>query len=109
MTVRIISAAPIGRAAARQTLEISSAGVVMKVSSDANSYAGSTISSRKASAATIASTSRKARVCDDAMPTKAVMRMCSPSRKAMTEPSIASHRNRMEASSSDQMIGSWKT
>ena len=36
-TVRIISPEPIGRAAARQMLEISSAGVVMKVSSAANS------------------------------------------------------------------------
>ena len=40
---------------------------------------------------------------------KAVMRMCSPRRNATTAPSMASHRNRIEASSSDQTRGSWKT
>ena len=40
--------------------------------------------------------------------TSAVMRMCSPRRNATTAPSIASHRNRIEASSSDQISGWWK-
>ena len=35
------------------------------------------------------------------------MRMCSPRRNATTAPSIASQRNRMEASSSDQISGAW--
>ena len=44
-----------------------------------------------------------------ALLTSAVMRMCSTRRSATTAPSIASHRNRIEASSSDQMNGRWKT
>ena len=43
------------------------------------------------------------------MPTAAVMRMCSSRRNAMTAPSIASHRNTMAASSSDQVNGRSKT
>ena len=41
------------------------------------------------------------------LPTAAVMRICSSRRNAMTAPSIASHRNSVEASSSDQTIGAW--
>ena len=67
------------------------------------------VMNRKASAAATATTSRKARTGGDSMPTTAVMRMCSARRNATTAPSIASHRNRIEASSSDQMIGLWKT
>ncbi|MEY9398894.1 hypothetical protein ABIF79_005269 [Bradyrhizobium japonicum] len=37
------------------------------------------------------------------------MRMCSPRRSAITAPSIESQRNRIEASSSDQISGLWKT
>ena len=37
------------------------------------------------------------------------MRMCSPRRNATTAPSMASQRNRIEASSSDQTSGWWKT
>ena len=33
------------------------------------------------------------------------MRMCSPRWNATTAPSMASHRNRIEANSSDQTIG----
>ena len=64
---------------------------------------------RKASGAAIASTSKNARTCGRTIPTKAVMRMCSPRWKAVTAPSIASHRKRIPASSSVQMIGFWNT
>ena len=37
----------------------------------------------------------------------AVMRICSPRFKAMTEPIIASHKNKMEANSSDQTNGAF--
>ena len=40
-----------------------------------------------------------------AAPTTAVSRMCSPRRSASTAPSMASQRNRIEASSSDQTSG----
>ncbi len=100
-----ISPVPIGNAAARHEFAISSAGVVMKASSCANSTAGPITSKRNASGAAIATTSRNARTPGDAMPTSAVMRMCSPRRNATTAPSIASHRNRMDASSSDQTSG----
>ena len=99
---------PTGSAAARQAFVISSAGVVMKVSSAANSKAGSMTSSRKARAAAIATTSRKARTEGETLPTRAVMRMCSPRWKATTAPSMASQRNSIEASSSDHTIGWWK-
>ena len=39
--------------------------------------------------------------------TSAVIRMCSPRRSASTVPSMASHRNSSEASSSDQISGWW--
>ena len=48
---RIMKPMPTGSAAARQTFGISSAGVVMKLSSEANSKAGSMTRSRKARAA----------------------------------------------------------
>src|SRR4051812_42467152 len=53
---------PAGNAAARQILEICNAGVVIKLSSYAYSQAGQAISSRKASAAQVATTSSQARV-----------------------------------------------
>ena len=105
----IIRPMPTGSAAARHEFGISRAGVVMKLSSDANSNAGSTTMSRNARAATTATTSRNARTGGDTMPRSAVMRMCSPRWKASTDPSMASHRNRIEASSSDQTRGSRKT
>ena len=61
--------------------------------------------SRKASAAQVPTRSRNARVDGLALATAAVMRMCSPRRNATPAPSIASHRNRIEASSSDQISG----
>ena len=59
--------------------------------------------------AATANTSRKARARGPSMPTMAVMRMCSPRWKAITEPSMASQRNRIAASSSDHTSGLWKT
>ena len=100
---------PIGRAAARQALLSSRAGVWTKVSSLANSKAGSSSRATKIRPATRATVSRKARRRGPLMATKAVMRMCSARRKATTAPSMASHRNRIEASSSDQMMGSRNT
>ena len=40
-----------------------------------------------------------------ALATTAVIRMCSARRNATAAPSIASHRNRIDASSSDQING----
>src|SRR4051812_15907445 len=102
---RIMKPMPTGSAAARQTFGISSAGVVIKLSSEANSKAGSMTRSRKASAAQMATTSRKARTGGETLPTRAVIRMCSPRWNATTAPSMASQRNSIEANSSDQTIG----
>src|ERR1044071_918440 len=66
---------PAGNAAARQMLEICSAGVVIKLSSKAYSQAGQATSSRKASAAQVATTSNQARVAGLALATTAVIRM----------------------------------
>src|SRR3954447_14227760 len=55
-------------------------------------------SSKKAKAAATATTSRNARARGCSIPTMAVMRMCSPRWKAMTAPSIASQRNRVDSS-----------
>ncbi|MNI57008.1 hypothetical protein D3C73_1120410 [compost metagenome] len=104
-----ISAMPTGMAAARQALLSSSAGVVMKCSSCAYSMAGARISTRNASDAASAAVSNCARRAGLTLLTRAVIRMCSPRRKATTAPSIDSHRNRMEASSSDHTSGLWKT
>src|SRR5664280_1308641 len=100
---------PTGSAAARQTFEISSAGVVMARSSAAYCHAGQITSARKARQAAIATASSTARGCGESRPTSAVMRMCSPRRSAVTAPSIASQRKRMDASSSDQTSGRCKT
>ncbi len=64
---------------------------------------------RKASAAAVAYVSAIARAGAGSAPTAAVIRICSSRRNAMTAPSIASHRNRIEASSSDQTSGASKT
>ena len=100
-----ISTTPTGSAAARQALEMSSAGVVMKRSSDAYSQAGHATIARKASAAYSAIASASRRRCGGSLDTIAVMRMCSPRRRATTAPSIASQMKSMEASSSDQISG----
>ena len=60
---------------------------------------------RKTSTVTVARISMKARSRGAASDTRKPSRMCSLRRNAMTAPSIASHRNRMEASSSDQVSG----
>ena len=81
----------------------------MNRSSAAYSKEGGSARMTNTNAATTATVSRKARRGGEHIPTNAVMRMCSPRRKATTAPSIASHRNKMEASSSDQTSGRWKT
>lgn len=70
--------------------------------------AGQATSARKATEAVMAKVSNSARVSGRSRATKAVMRMCSPRRSATTAPSIDSHRNRIEASSSDHTSGAWK-
>ena len=100
-----ISAEPTGNAAARHEFDNSSAGVVMNDSSCAKLIAGPITIARNAIGAAIAITSRKARTPGDAMPTSAVIRICSPRRNAITAPSMASHRNSMDASSSDHTSG----
>jgi len=104
-----ISAIPIGIAISRHRLEISSAGVVMSPSSAACCHAGHNTMARNARHAQVATASINARLPGDRRATTAVMRMCSPRRSATTEPNIASQRNSMEASSSDQTSGSCNT
>lgn len=94
-------------AATLHELLISSAGVSITASSTAYSQAYGKITTRKASAAVVASKSKNARLAGAILLTRAVMRMCSPRLKAMAEPTIASHRNSIEASSSDQISG-WR-
>ena len=57
----------------------------------------------------VAKVSSQCRQRGGASPTTKASRMCSPRRSAMTEPSMASHRNSVEASSSDQVSGASKT
>ena len=104
-----ISTMPAGSAAARQMLEISSAGVVMKRSSAAHSHAGQATKARKASVAQVPMASNRARRAGDRRESRAVMRMCSARRSAITAPSMASQMKSMEASSSAQTSGWWKT
>ena len=103
--IRVMIANPTGSAAARQASEICMAGVVTGISSTANSQAEGRIMRRKARAATVATTSSANRLGGDSMPTNAVMRMCSARCSAIADPNIASQRNSVDASSSDQMIG----
>ena len=67
------------------------------------------MSSKNASAAPVANVSSNARDGAGSMPTAAVIRICSSRRKAMTAPSIASHKNSIEASSSDHTSGASNT
>ena len=60
---------------------------------------------RKTMTSINASDSTHGRTVGDMRPTKVLSRMCSPRRSAITAPSIASHRNRIDASSSDQVSG----
>ncbi|MNV97711.1 hypothetical protein D3C71_1928690 [compost metagenome] len=64
---------------------------------------------RNASEAVMASASSRPRVCGLTLLTSAVMRMCSPRRRATTAPSIDSQRKKIEASSSDQTSGACST
>src|SRR5450830_1529034 len=101
----VINTIPTGSAAARQELWISNAGVVMKYSSHAYSIDGIVKSSKKTKETLRALYCRNERTIGGAIVTKVVIRMCSLRRKATTAPSIASQRNRIDASSSDQTSG----
>ena len=107
--VTSISATPTGRAAARTMFDHPKAGVSMNHSSSAYSMACGRSSSRKSAPAPIASVCIAAWVEGERFEISAVSRMCCPRCNAITAPSMASQRNRMEASSSDQMMGWWKT
>ncbi len=56
-------------------------------------------------ASSTASSSVRRRHAGGSRATNPVKRMCSPRRRAMAAPSIASHRNTAPANSSDQTIG----
>ena len=105
-----IRAQPTGSAAARQMFGISIAGVTIAASSMRvfdRRIAGSAPGTRPRPPT--ANASKKARHVGEARATSVDMRMCSLRRKATTAPSIASQRNRIEASSSDQTNGLRKT
>ena len=88
-----ISTMPVGKTAARQALEISSAGVALKASFEAYSQAGQATNARKARQELVANSSSKAARELLALLIQAVMRMCSPRRKTNTEPCMARQRN----------------
>ena len=67
------------------------------------------ISSTNTATTTAASVSSQPRQRGGASVTSTPSRMCSSRRSAITAPSIASQRNRMEASSSVQVSGRLKT
>ena len=67
------------------------------------------MASTNTSTTVVARVSMKARRYGGARDTRKPNRMCSTRRSAITAPSMASHRNRMEASSSDQVSGALKT
>ena len=67
------------------------------------------ITNRNTATATTATASARAWPRRENPATSAVSRMCSPRCSAITLPSIASHRNRIEASSSVQINGAWNT
>ena len=81
----------------------------MNACSDAYSKPGLSINTMKAPPATVAKASRKALGPGASALTTAVMRMCTARRDAITAPSMASHRNRADASSSLQTSGDWNT
>ncbi len=67
------------------------------------------ISSTNTATTTAAKVSSRLRQCAGASATSTPSRMCSSRRSAITAPSIASQRNRIEASSSVQVSGWLKT
>ena len=103
-----INAMPIGSAAARHAFAISRAGVTMSASPRAYSNAGGKTSDRNSSGTTRAAVSAHTRPFVESPATSAVIRMCALFSNATTAPSIASHMNRIDASSSDHVSGRWK-
>ena len=77
----------------------------MSISFPAHLSAGGMINTRNNRPAATAKASKKSRRLWGNRRTSAVIRICSPRRNAITAPSIASQRNRIEASSSDQVSG----
>ena len=103
-----IKAEPTGSAATRKTLDTLVAGRMFTVSSWANCSKGSTRMQRKLAVTPSAIVSTKPRHPSGSALTTAVMRMCSPLCRATTEPSIASQRKSMDATSSDHISGRLK-
>ena len=95
-----ISSTPTGIAPARTMFDSPSAGVSMKYSSAAYSAASGSSTARNTAGTTSASTSAYSAARGERWLTTAVSRMCCMRCSATTEPSMASHRNRIEASSS---------
>jgi hypothetical protein len=108
-TITSINTAPTPIAATRQPSLISSAGVVMNDCNSTYSRAGGIIARRNAATTVVPKVSSQVRQRGGASDTRKASRMCSARRSAMTEPSMASHRNRADASSSDQVIGELNT
>ncbi|MNR13265.1 hypothetical protein D3C85_1296600 [compost metagenome] len=96
---------PTAMADTRKALGISRAAVVMIHSSLTYSQAGVNSNPMKVITITAPRVSMKARFSTGNRAMNEVRRMCSPRRIATTEPSIASHRNSSEASSSPQTMG----
>ena len=101
--------APTGTAAARTVFGHDSAGVCTTHSSCAYSVIGPIRITSSRQGAAIASASAQAWARGLQRDTSAVVRMCVPRRSATAAPRFASHRNRIEASSSAQGIGLLKT
>ena len=104
-----ISAAPTATAEARQELLMLRPGVLTIASSMLYSIAGGTRMRTKAATTSRTITSIFWRSSGPARLMNAVSRMCALRRVARTAPRDESHTNRVDASSSAQMSGLWKT
>ena len=107
--ISIINTAPTPIAATRTESCSSSAGVVISHWFSMYSHDGERTSSTNTITISALTVSTHARHCGRSALTKVVSRMCSPRRSAITAPSMASHRNSTDASSSDQVSGLLKT
>jgi hypothetical protein len=101
--------APTSIADVRQTAEMPSPGSVTMASSTTYSNAGKTIAAANNVVRVSVKASSRSRQGSGRRATRNVRRRCSPRRSAMTAPSVASHRNRMDASSSAHVIGRLST
>ncbi|MCY1536145.1 hypothetical protein D9M68_715880 [compost metagenome] len=98
--VTSISTVPASTAPARQASLTSRVGVSTSTCSMRCSHAGCTSSNRNATTIHMPQASSHARRCGGSLLMKVVSCICALRCKAMMAPSIASHRNRMPASSS---------